>query len=150
MAQQDSSKQPPIGYWLKHTDEVLTKHINQVLSDYAFTRFHWQVLNIVYEAGTIASKDVFNTMKTFIDVRQFDEILERLVKEGWLVEQSDGDTTALMLTDAGKTKRETIFKLQSEVRRRAMLGISDQDYMTVISVLQRMVNNLEEVTHRSP
>ena len=150
MAQQDSTKQPPIGYWLKHADEVLTKHINQVLSDYGFTRFHWQVLNMVYEADTIASEDVFNTMKTFIDARQFDEILDGFVKEGWLVERNDGDTTALMLTSAGKTERETIFKLQSEVRRRAMQGITDQDYTIVISVLQRMVNNLEEVTRRSP
>jgi len=150
MAQQDSTKQPPLGYWLKHVDEVITKHVNQVLSDHGFTRFHWQVLNIVYEAGTIARKDVFNTMKTFIQVRQFDEILEGFVKEGWLVERSDDDTTALMLTDAGKTERETIFKLQGEVRRRAMQGITYQEYTLVLDVLQRIVNNLEEVTLRSP
>jgi DNA-binding MarR family transcriptional regulator len=150
MTQQDSIKQPPIGYWLKHADEVITKHVNQVLSDHGFTRFQWQFLNIVYEAGTVPRKDVFNTMKTFIQARQFDEILDRFVKEGWLVERSDGDTTALMLTNAGTTERETIFKLQSEVRRRAMQGITDQEYTLVLDVLQRMVNNLEEGTLRSP
>jgi DNA-binding MarR family transcriptional regulator len=145
MAQQDITKQPPIGYWLKHTDEVITKHVNQVLSDNGFTRFRWQVLNIVYEAGTIAKRDVFSTMKTFIDARQLDEILDGFVKEGWLVERAEGDATELVLTDAGKTKRETIFKLQSEVRRRAMQGITDQEYTTVIEVLRRMVKNLEDV-----
>ena len=149
MAQRDITKQQPIGYWLKHADEVITKHVNQVLSDHGFTRFQWQVLNIVYEAGTVARKDVFNTMKTFIQACQFDKILEGFVKEGWLVERSEGDTTAVILTDAGKTERETIFKLRSEVRRRAMQGITDQEYTLVLEVLQRMVSNLEEGTLRS-
>ena len=146
---QDSTKQPPLGYWLKHADEVITKHVNHVLSEQGFTRFHWQVLNIVYEAGTIARKDVFNTMKTLIQARQFDEILYGFVKQGWLIERSDGDATALMLTDAGKTKRDTIFNLQREVRSRAMQGITDQEYTTVLDALQRIVNNLEETALRS-
>ena len=150
MAQQDSTKQPPLGYWLKHADEVITKHVNHVLSEQGFTRFHWQVLNIIYEAGTIARKDVFNTMQTFIEARQFDDILDGFAKQGWLVERSDDDTTALMLTDAGKTKRNTIFKMQGEVRRRAMRGITDQEYAIVLDVLQRMVNNLEKAALRSP
>jgi DNA-binding MarR family transcriptional regulator len=56
---------------------------------------------------------------------------------------SDYDATALLLTDVGKAEREVIFKRHSEVRRRALQGITDQEYMTVIDVLQRMVNNLE-------
>jgi DNA-binding MarR family transcriptional regulator len=143
MAQRDITKQLPIGYWLKHTDEVITKHVNQVLGDNGFTRIRWQVLNMLYEAGTTTRSDVFTTMKTFIDARQLDEILDGFVQEGWLVKSSDGDTTALVLTDAGKAEREVIFKRQSEVRRRAMQGITDQEYTTVLGVLQRIVNNLE-------
>ena len=143
MVERDITKQPPIGYWLKHTDEVITKHVNQVLSDNSFTRFRWQVLNILYEAGTATRSDVFTTMKTFIDARQLDEILDGFVQEGWLVTDSDGDSTTLVLTDAGKAEREAIFKMQSEVRRRALQGITEQEYTTVINVLQRMVKNLE-------
>jgi len=83
------------------------------------------------------------TMKTFIDADQLDEILDGFVQEGWLVKRGDGEVTALVLTNAGKAEREAIFQLQSEVRRRAMRGISDQEYTTVLDVLQRMVNNLE-------
>ena len=49
----------------------------------------------------------------------------------------------LRLTDAGKGQREIIFELQSEVRRRAMQGITEQEYTTLIDVLQRVVKNLE-------
>ena len=143
MVQRDITGQPPIGYWLKHADEVITKHVNQVLQDNGFTRFRWQVLNILYETGTTTRSKVFTTMKTFIDTDQLDEILNGFVQEGWLVKRGDGEVTELVLTNAGKTEREAIFKLQSEVRRRAMRGISDQEYTTVLDVLQRMVNNLE-------
>ena len=77
-------------------------------------------------------------MKTFIDAHQLDEILDGFVQEGWLVTDSDGDSTTLVLTNAGKAKREVIFKLQSEVRKRALQGITDQEYTTVIDVLQLM------------
>lgn len=143
MAQRDMTKQPPIGYWLKHLDEVITRHTDQVLNDNGFTRFRWQVLNLVYEAGAIAKRDIFATMKTFIDAHQLDETANDFVKEGWLVEHGKGGDTELALTDAGKTEHDAIFKLQSEVRRRVMQGVTEQEYMTVIDVLQRMVKNLE-------
>jgi len=143
MVQRDITGQPPIGYWLKHADEVITKHVNQVLQANGFTRFRWQVLNLLYEAGTTRRSNVLEIMKTFIDADQLEEILHGFVQEGWLVKHGDGDATDLVLTDAGKTEREVLFKLQSEVRKRAMRGISDQEYTTVIDVLQRMVNNLE-------
>ncbi len=143
MTQEDVTKQRPIGYWLKRADEVITEHVDRVLSDNGFTRFRWQVLNIVYQAGTITRGGVFNTMQTFIDARQVDEIIDGFIKEGWLVKRGEGDAAQLMLTDVGKAQRETAFKLQSEVRRRAMQGISEQEYATVVDVLERMVKNLE-------
>jgi len=143
MVQRVITGQAPIGYWLKHAEEVITKRVNQVLQDHGFTRFRWQILNILYETGTTTRSNVLETMKTFIDADQLDEILDGFVQEGWLVKRGDGEVTALVLTNAGKAEREAIFQLQSEVRRRAMRGISDQEYTTVLDVLQRMVNNLE-------
>jgi DNA-binding MarR family transcriptional regulator len=143
MAQRDATNQQPIGYWLKHADEAITEHVDRVFSDNGFTRFRWQVLNIVYQAGTITRSGVFNTMQTFIDARQLDETIDGFIKEEWLVKRGEGDAAQLTLTDAGKAKRETVFKLQSEVRRRAMRGITEQEYATVMDALQRMVKNLE-------
>ncbi len=143
MAQPDVTKQQPIGYWLKHTDKIITEHVDRVLGDNGFTRFGWQVLNIIYQAGTITKSDLFDTMRTFIDARQLEELIDQFAEEGWLIKHGEGDGAQLTLTDAGKDKRQTIFELQSEVRRRAMRGISEQEYATVIEVLQRMVKNME-------
>jgi DNA-binding MarR family transcriptional regulator len=144
MAQPDVTKQQPIGYWLKRADKVITEHIDRVLSDNGFTRFRWQVLNIVYQAGTITRSGVSDTtMQTFIDARPLEEIVDEFAEEGWLLKRGEGDAAQLTLTEAGKAKRETVFELQSEVRRRATQGISELEYATVIDVLQRMVKNLE-------
>jgi len=144
MEQRDSAPQPPIEYWLKHADEVGTVHVNQVLEDYGFTRSSWLVLNSIYEAGTIIKKDVCETMKIF--TAWLDEILDGFIQEGWLVKRGDGDAAVLMLTETGKSEYEAITALQCEVRRRVLRGVSDQEYATVIEVLQRMVNNLAEVS----
>ena len=143
MAHQDIAKHKPIGYWLKHADNVITEHIDRVLSENGFTRSRWQVLNIVYQADTITRSGILDTMQIFIDARQLDEIIEAFVEQGWLVKQGEEEGAQLTLTEAGKAKRETIFKLQSEVRRRAMQGITEREYATVIDVLERMVSNLE-------
>ncbi len=144
MAQPDIAKHKPLGYWLKHADEVITEHADRVLSDKGFTRSRWQVLNIIYQAETITRGGVFDTMQTFIDTQQLDEIIDEFVEEGWLVSSGEGDGAQLTLTDTGKIQREAVFELQSEVRRRAMEGITEQEYATVIDVLGRMVRNLEQ------
>ena len=143
MDQQDVTKQKPIGYWLKRADEVITEHVDLVLSDNGFTRFRWQMLNVVYQAGTIMRGNVLETMQSFIDARQLEEILDGFEEEGWLVKSGEGDDAQLTLTDAGKAQRETVFKLQRKVRSRAMQGITEQEYATVIDVLERMVSNLD-------
>ena len=143
MVQRDVTEQPPIGYWLKHADEVITEHVDRLLRNNGFTRSRWQMLNIIYEADTITRSGVFDIMQTFIDAPQLEEIVEEFAQEGWLVKRGEGDAAELVLTNAGKAQRDFVFKLQSDVRRRAMPGISEQEYATVINVLQRMVKNLE-------
>jgi hypothetical protein len=96
-----------------------------------------------HQAGTISRGGLFDTMQAFIDARQLDEIIEEFVEEGWLATFGEGDGGQLTLTDAGKVSREIVFELQSEVGRRAMKGITEQEYATVIDVLERMIKNLQ-------
>ena len=88
---------------------------------------------------------MFDTMQTFIDARRLNEIVDGFVKEERLIKRGEGDGSQLTLTDAGKAQRKTVFKLHSEVRRRAMQGITEQEYATVSDVLQRMVGTWNEV-----
>jgi DNA-binding MarR family transcriptional regulator len=133
-----------IGYWLKQADAAITERSDQALSIEGFTRTHWQTLNLIFEAGAVSRQDIFATMRTFITDSQLDEILGLFARSGWLVEQYAGEERMLELTEAGKQTHERVFARQREVRQRAMQGISGEEYAAAISVLQRIVQNLEE------
>jgi len=136
MNPKNNQPQRPIGYWLKHADDVITQHVNQVLSDQGLTRFHWQVLNIVHEAGRITQKQVFEPMQTFVEAAGLDAIISEFENRGWMIRHEKGGSgvTELELTDQGKEGHRAIFSFQSEVRKQAVQGVSEEEYMTVIRV----------------
>ncbi|MCI0422953.1 MAG: hypothetical protein L0312_27630, partial [Acidobacteria bacterium] len=52
-------------------------------------------------------------------------------------------TEEFQRTEEGRRQHGVILATQKEVRQRAMQGIGEEEYATVIRVLQRMVSNLE-------
>lgn len=135
----------PIGYWLKQADKLLTEKINEVQAANGVSRFEWQVLNLICEAGSASKERIFEIMHTFIDAPSLDDIIRHLMKPGW-IEQRGGpgsDPTEFQLTEEGQRQHEIILAMQKEIRRRAMQGISEGEYATVIRVLQQIVRNLE-------
>lgn len=141
MEQRNAMSQLPIGYWLKHTDELITQRSNQVLSNHGFTRSRWQVLNIFFEAdGPLSKARVFDIMQTFIDARQLETILEGLLHERWLVSI---EPDQYLPGASGKEMHATILEQQMLVRKRAIQNITEQEYKTAIDVLQQIVKNLE-------
>lgn len=48
------------------------------------------------------------------------------------------------LTEEGLVAHGTVLTAQQEVRQRAMQGISEEEYATVLRVLQRIVSNLAD------
>jgi DNA-binding MarR family transcriptional regulator len=136
--------QEPIGYWLKHTDELITTRSDQALSSEGFTRTRWQTLHLIYTAGTTSRANVLATMRTFITAGQLDDILVAFVQQGWLTERSAGEESALQLTEAGRQVHERVFARQRDVRLRAMQGVSREEYSNVISILRRIAHNLED------
>ncbi len=134
----------PIGYWLKQADNLLTEQINKAQAANGVSRFDWQVLNMLKETGSASRERIVETMRAFVDAHNFDEIMTRLIARGW-VEQSKvskTDTEEFQLTEDGRHQHEVIFAVQKKVRERAMQGISEEEYTTVIRVLQRIVSNL--------
>ena len=132
----------PIGYWLKLADKVLTQQIDQAQAVHGVTRTDWQILNLLKENGRASDEQLFTTMRTFVDSIQFQEAMYHLIERGWIDETlASGE---LQLTYAGHDQHARIFATQKEVRQRAMQGISQDEYVTVIRVLQQIVENLEQ------
>jgi len=135
----------PIGYWLKRADTLLTAQIDKAQAANGVSRFDWQVLNMLNEMGSASKERIFESMLAFVDAPGVDEIVTRLVGRGW-AEQSEiskRGTVEFHLTEEGRRRHGIILATQKEVRQRAMQGISEEDYATVIRVLKRIVSNLE-------
>ena len=143
MNQKDRA-QRPIGYWLKRTDEALTTHINSALSEQGLTRFHWQALNILHQAGVTTQDQILAEMRDFVTVVELEDILAAFEQQGWVMRRPGASTPAeLELTDAGRQGHASALRVQTEVRKRAVEGVSQEEYLTVIRVLERIVANLE-------
>ena len=132
----------PIGYWLKQSDEVLTEQINQAQALHGVSRTEWQILNLLKENGRATKESIFQTMRTFVDASEFQEIITCLVERGWIDEAVGSGE--LQLTETGQRQHERIFATQKEVRHRAMQGISQDEYAITIHVLQQMIENLDQ------
>jgi DNA-binding MarR family transcriptional regulator len=131
-----------VGYWLKQADNLLTEQINKVQAANRVSRFDWQVLNMLNELGSAGRKRLFETMRTFVDEPDFEEILSGLIERGWVEKVSHSGTEEFQLAEEGRRQHAVILATQKEVRARAMQGISEEEYATVIRVLQRIVSNL--------
>lgn len=136
----ESTPNLPIGYWLKRADELLTRAINQAQEATGLTRTHWQVLNSVQEAGTLSRERLEGIMQTSLDSSGLEPIIAEPAGRGWLARNDSDD---LRLTDAGKQQYQAALSLQSEVRKRVVRGVGEEEYTTVIRVLQKIVDNLE-------
>jgi DNA-binding MarR family transcriptional regulator len=136
-----SCQTPPIGLIVKQLDKALTAYTDEALARYSVTRLHWQTLNVIKDANQITFEKLFETMKVFLDKDQLDAVVNDLTQRNW-VRREDSSSSLLSITNEGKTGFAEVAKTQDEVRIAVMKGISQSDYYTVISILQRMIDNL--------
>ncbi|MFD0383172.1 hypothetical protein ACFQ2B_14875 [Streptomyces stramineus] len=69
-----------------------------------------------------------------------------LLARGWLTADAAG---RLLLTDTGREARGRIKELVTELRAEIHEGIPDEEYVIALSVLQRMIRNVEAKAARA-
>jgi DNA-binding MarR family transcriptional regulator len=142
---QDAKPKLPIGYWLKQADKLLTQQINQAHTSQGVSRSDWQVLNMLKELGSASRESIFETMHTFVDADGFNQIISALSERKWIESRRNLNSgiEESQLTEEGHHQHEIIFTTQKKIRQQAMQDISEEEYSTVIRVLQQIVSNLE-------
>lgn len=142
----------PIGYWLKEADRVITAAINQAQAVNGVSRTEWQVLNTLAEGNGATRERLGTIVQPFVDAAGLDAIIARLTERGWVAAAGAGEEgqAPLNLTAEGQDAHAVILAQQQEVRRRAVAGVSREDYATVIRVLQQIVHNLSESEESNP
>ena len=131
----------PIGYWLKHLDRLIEEAFERTLSADGLARRHWQVLNTLSMGGK-TNVDLAVALQPFVgDDATATEIVARdLVSRGWVRQL---ESSELELTETGRSAHAAVLKRVTAIRQLLRRGITDDEYVSVVAVLQRMASNLE-------
>ncbi|MEV6065301.1 hypothetical protein AB0L82_02020 [Nocardia sp. NPDC052001] len=130
----------PIGYWLNRTDRAITHYMNGTLAEFGLTRLAWQVLNVVRDGKDVADDEVHTILVANAEAADLDTAITLLLTDGWVARPA---AERLALTDDG---RERLVKVGASIdtfREVSLAGVTDDEYRTAVSVLERMTENLE-------
>ncbi|MFI7352988.1 MarR family transcriptional regulator [Streptomyces avidinii] len=158
----------PIGYWLNRTDQALTASMNAALAEFGLTRLGWQVLNAVEDNPRAMDTDLpaalairagsddstgstGTTGRTGRTGRTGSEALTAAVEAqlaaGRLSRPGPG---RLALTDDGRARIAEVGRRVEAFRELSAAGITHEEYVTAVSVLERMTHNLTGPRAGSP
>lgn len=133
-----NEKKLPIGYWIKEVDTLLTKGIDDIQHQLGLNRTGWQILNSINEEGNYNKTELINLLLPFSSADETEAMINKFADEKIIHSQQN----QLSLTSKGKELHTACFERQKQFRQEIMEGISEQDYDTAISTLQKMVLNI--------
>jgi hypothetical protein len=130
----------PIGYWLKRLDRAIDGALNSTLAAEDLDRRHWQTMNFLHERPSDAPA-LAEALRPFWGqgAITLDEVLSDLERRALVA----GDGGRYALTAAGKATRAKIAEHVDVTRRRLVDGVTREEYLATVEVLQRMTANLE-------
>ena len=143
-----SKGEKPIGYWLKEADKSISAKVNKNLEQYDLTRFHWQVLNTVYEKESITKGVIFDLLSNFFDASQLSDFLNDFIHKNWMTQVEDPalGTTVIQMTAEGKQAFTEILSAQQKTRMQLFQGVTKEEYETTIKVLKQLIDNAKSKT----
>ncbi|PZS20770.1 MAG: MarR family transcriptional regulator [Pseudonocardiales bacterium] len=124
----------PIGWWLKQADAHLDAAFDRSLEGRPVDRRGWQVLASLAKCPTSRS-ELVASLAIFDSPSAVDAVVRDLRSRGW-VEESAG---VLRLTSNGELEHAALAPLVAGVRARVAEALPQDDYVTLVQLLQRLV-----------
>ncbi|MFK8846553.1 MarR family winged helix-turn-helix transcriptional regulator [Streptomyces sp. Ac-502] len=131
----------PIGYWAWAAHTAAVTHIRAGLARHGLGQPQWWVLNqVVGHAGGRDRAEVTDMLKDYLDTgaEGMATAVDSLLGRGLLTQ----DGGRLHITADGTALHTRCAALQTEMRARIHDGISDEEYVRTLKVLQRMIHNV--------
>ncbi|MFB6581986.1 MarR family winged helix-turn-helix transcriptional regulator [Streptomyces sp. NPDC056402] len=129
----------PIGYWLNRTDQALTASMDAALADFGLTRLGWQVLNAVKDDPRATDSAVLTALAANADTPALDSAVASVLAGGWVTRPRP---EGLALTADGRARLVEVARRVDALRERSAAGITREEYVTAVTVLERMTRNL--------
>lgn len=133
----DEALSRPIGWWLKEADSRLDAAFDSRLQGRNVDRRGWQVLASLARRPTSRS-DLVNSLTAFDAPETIEGVVDDLMSRAW-VEESGG---LLRLTSDGEREQAALQSLVDDVRRQVAAALAEDDYVTLIRLLERLIATL--------
>lgn len=131
----------PIGYWSWAAYDAVVTRTRTALAEIGTTQPQWWVLAQVARADTARTRDEIsrllrNYLATGPDTMESE--IDRTIDQGWITQDAEG---RLGLTPEGRAFYDKAAALQGELWAERHAGVSDEEYLTTVKVLQRFIHN---------
>lgn len=133
----DSTPTRPIGWWLSEAGASLDAAFERCLEGREVDRRGWQVLASLARRPASRS-EIVSMLASFDSPVAVDEVVGDLTARGWVEESAD----QLRLTRAGEREQAALQPLIDDVRKQVTRALPDDDYVTLIRLLEQLINGL--------
>ncbi|WP_405832818.1 MULTISPECIES: MarR family winged helix-turn-helix transcriptional regulator [unclassified Streptomyces] len=133
--------QQPIGYWTWAAYDAVVTRTRGALAGIGTTQPQWWVLAQVAPAPQAKTRrEVTETLQGYLAVggTMVSEEIDTTIARGWITQDAEG---RLGITSEGRAFFEKAAALQKELWAERHAGISDEEYLTTLKVLQRFIHN---------
>ncbi|HEV2088599.1 MAG TPA: hypothetical protein VGR21_09830 [Cryptosporangiaceae bacterium] len=127
----------PIGWWLKEADARLDAAFDRRLQGRDVDRRGWQLLASLARQPASRS-ELVESLAAFDPPEVIERVVDDLASREW-IEESGG---LLRLTRAGESEQAALAPLVDEVRREVASALPQEDYVTLVRLLERLVTGL--------
>ncbi|MEU6862583.1 MarR family winged helix-turn-helix transcriptional regulator [Streptomyces sp. NPDC046876] len=131
----------PIGYWSWAAYKAVVGRTRTALAGIGTTQPQWWVLAQLAGAGAVRPRaEVSRMLHNYLDTgaEAMEEEIDTAVSRGWITEDAAGN---LALTAEGRAFFDEAAALQRDLWTERHEGISDEEYLTTLKVLQRFIHN---------
>ncbi|THC53136.1 MarR family winged helix-turn-helix transcriptional regulator [Streptomyces sp. A1499] len=132
----------PIGYWSSAAGSAVVHHIRTMLAEMGLTQPQWWIVNQLVDAPEGRSRDeVVAVLRGYLDTGDGALLhdVSALHDRGLITEDAAG---RIALTEEGRALWSRTAGRQQKVRAEIHEGITDEEYIGALKVLQRMIHNV--------
>ncbi|PWB97728.1 MarR family winged helix-turn-helix transcriptional regulator [Salinibacterium hongtaonis] len=130
----------PIGFWLRTVDQLIDERFDAIIEEHGVTRRQWQLLGVIAE-GKATVGDLDRAIAPFIDTDAGESALEQLdelVESDWVAVHGEH----YELTERGHKAFVRLTEVVDSLRGSLAEGLTEDEYRTTVTSLERMARNL--------
>ncbi|WP_327738366.1 MarR family winged helix-turn-helix transcriptional regulator [Streptomyces nojiriensis] len=133
----------PIGYWSWAAYDAVVSRTRGALAGLGTTQPQWWILSRVALAGdeVRTREGVTETLRGYLAVggEALSEEMDTVIVQGWITQDAEG---RLAMTPEGREFFDKAVALQGDLWDERHAGISDEEYLITLKVLQRFIRNV--------